>query len=160
MPHCWRSRNRTLFYSILLSGGAVQASAGSRRASYQRPATSLKIDNHDPICSNSLLHDGVCSCLGLCNMYQVVVSSTSFPSFFTSSTRVDDIDRSNSMLQARTSRIPSRIPPHISILPPSIMARQEALHRSFLRDVTPYLIYILVVAAIGPLHFGFHLVYP
>jgi len=38
------------------------------------------------------------------------------------------------------------------------MVQEEALHRSLLRDTTPYLIYILLVAAVGPLHFGFHLV--
>jgi len=51
----------------------------------------------------------------------------------------------------RTSLLPWPLP---------IMARDEPLHRSLLRDTTPYLIYILLVAATGPLHFGFHLVNP
>ena len=39
------------------------------------------------------------------------------------------------------------------------MARgEEPLHRSLVRDTTAYLTYILLVVALGPLQFGFHLV--
>ena len=33
----------------------------------------------------------------------------------------------------------------------------ESLHHSLIRDTTAYLSYILLVVAIGPLQFGFHL---
>ena len=32
--------------------------------------------------------------------------------------------------------------------------------RQRFRDVTPYLLYLVIVAALGPLQFGFHLVSP
>ena len=39
------------------------------------------------------------------------------------------------------------------------MARDgEPLHHSLIRDTTAYLSYILLIVAIGPLQFGFHLV--
>ena len=34
----------------------------------------------------------------------------------------------------------------------------EPLHRALIQDTTAYLCYILLVAAVGPLQFGFHLV--
>ena len=34
----------------------------------------------------------------------------------------------------------------------------EPLHRSLIRDTTAYLSYILLIVALGPLQFGFHLV--
>ena len=34
----------------------------------------------------------------------------------------------------------------------------EPLHRSLFRDITPYLCYILLATAVGPLQFGYHLV--
>ena len=47
----------------------------------------------------------------------------------------------------------------ISSINTPIMARDgEPLHRSLVRDTTAYLSYILMVVAIGPLQFGFHLV--
>ena len=39
------------------------------------------------------------------------------------------------------------------------MARDgEPLHRSLIEDTTAYLCYVLLVVALGPLQFGFHLV--
>lgn len=38
------------------------------------------------------------------------------------------------------------------------MAREESLARSLTRDTTSYLCYLLFIATLGPLQFGFHLV--
>ena len=43
-------------------------------------------------------------------------------------------------------------------LSPKMARGGEPLHQSLRRDITPYLCYILLATAIGPLQFGYHLV--
>lgn len=40
------------------------------------------------------------------------------------------------------------------------MATSDSPNKSWTQNITPYLVYLSLITAMGPIHFGFHLVPP